>query len=156
MESHVLNSMFGILIAASLAAPIQPEKMEPPQAAGETTLSAADESVLALEKSVWDAEKNGDATRVAKRLAPDFVQIETSGIIDRTAALKQVAGMRLESYTLSNVKVLRPSTSDVAIVTFEFVQKSPGEPESRGYAASTWVNRSGVWLNALYVGVPKR
>ena len=148
--------MFGILIAASLAAPIQTEKMEPSRAAGGATLSAADEAVLALEKSLWDAEKHGDATRVATRLAPDFVQIETSGIIDRTAALKQVAGMRLESYTLSSVKVLRPSTSDVAIVTFEFVQRAPGEPESRGYAASTWVNRAGTWLNVLYVGVPKR
>lgn len=154
----MLHSLIGMAMAAALLAPpAQGEKPDAPsQAPAEVTLSAADESVLALEKSLWDAEKGGDATRVAKRLAPDFVQIETSGFIDRAGALKQIASMRLESYALTNVKVLRPATSDMAIVTFEFVQKAPGEPESRGYAASTWVNRSGTWLNVLYVGVPKR
>ena len=143
------------MIALSLGhRPALMARLAAPQAAA-ATLSAADQAVLTLEQSMWDAEKTGDATRVAKRLAPDFVQIEVSGIVDRAAALKQVAGMRLESYTLSNVKVLRPASSDLAIVTFEWVQKGVGEPESRGYAASTWVNRSGTWLNVLYVGVAR-
>lgn len=154
----MLHALIGMAMTAALLAPsAQAAKPNAPsQAPAEATLSAADESILALEKSLWDAEKVGDATRVAKRLSPDFVQIETSGVVDRAGALKQIASMRLESYALTHVKVLRPASSDVAILTFEWVQKAPGEPESRGYSASTWVNRGGTWLNVLYVGVPKR
>ena len=143
----IATSLFGQ--ALQQTAPAAPPPAQPPG-------SSADDSIIALETSMWEAEKTGDATRVAKRLAQDFVQVETSGIIDRAAALKQVAGMRLESYSLSNVRVLRPSTDDLAVVVFEFVQQAKGEPESRGYAASTWVNRGRMWLNVLYVGVPKQ
>jgi hypothetical protein len=149
----VLHTLIAMAITGALLAP--PSPADAPSQASMEKLSAADESILALEKSLWDAEKVGDAALVAKRLAPEFLQIEASGMIDRAGALTQIASMRLESYALSNVRVLRPAASDVAIVTFEFVQKEPGKPASRGFAASTWANRGGVWLNVLYVGVPR-
>jgi len=151
----VLHTLIAMAMIGALLSPPAPADA-PSQAPIEVKLSAADDSILALEKSLWDAEKVGDAALVARRLAPEFVQIEASGMIDRAGALKQIASMRLESYALSNVRVLRPTANEVAIVTFEFVQKAPGEPASHGYAASTWVKRRGVWLNVLYVGVPRR
>ena len=116
---------------------------------------AAEAQVLALEQSMWEAEKAGTMDTVADRLPEDFLQIDSGGMMDRSTALKAMSTMRGNAYTLNNVRVLRLS-NDAAIVTLEYSQQMPGRPEDHGYAASTWANRDGKWMNVLYVSVDKK
>ncbi len=116
---------------------------------------ASEAQILGLEQSMWEAEKAGTLDMVAGRLSEDFVQIESSGMMDRAAALKAMNAMKGVSYTLSDVRVMRLS-NDAATVALEFTQQLPGQSESHGYAASTWVNRGGKWMNVMYVQVDKK
>ena len=120
-----------------------------PSAAGTPAATSAD--VEANEKLVWDALKTKNYDAFASYIAPEAVEIETVGVMDKAGSVKGVQGFDFSKTELSEWKTVK-FDNDAALVTY--VVRSPGSTPERERHTTIWANRNGKWLAILHHGTP--
>ena len=114
------------------------------------------ETVLALEKRVWDALKTQDRTVFQNLVASDFVGLDLSGrYYDKADTLQFVANVHVPEYEMTNIRVIVMNESS-ALVTYDIHYKlnHVGEAASSEsldrHALRAWSRRKGQWWYVYY------
>ncbi|MEJ2541436.1 MAG: nuclear transport factor 2 family protein [Gemmatimonadota bacterium] len=116
------------------------------------------ESLIALERAVWEDLAAGDFEGVRARMTDDFVLVNVGGTVtgadDWLAQTSQgMASCETEDWSIDRpqVTVLSPTS---AFLTYEgrTTMGCNGEPmhESEGFFTTVWVQRDGDWKMAYF------
>jgi RNA polymerase sigma factor (sigma-70 family) len=113
------------------------------------------ETVLTLEKRIWEAYAKQDVDAFKNLLADDFVCIDMFGRpADKAGELDYVARFRVLEYTMKDAKVvlLNPTS---AIVSYEIhykVRPTNGQEveSTTRRATSAWAQRKGKWWHVYF------
>lgn len=139
-----------LLVAGSLA-----NAKERSKSAG--TSASAEQKIIDLEKSLWEAWKNKDGKPFEAALAPDFREDDSSGSYDRAAAIAAPKSCEVKGYSLSDWKTMWLG-KNAALITFKANMHATcsGQqiPENVG-ASSVYVKQNGKWLEAYHSEVPQ-
>jgi len=119
-----------------------------PAAAPGATSSDAE----ANEKLVWDTLKKRNYEAFASYLAPEAIEVEPNGIMDKAASVKGVQGFDLSKGELSDWKVVRID-ADASIVTYAV--RIPGQKPERERHSTIWANKGGKWQALYHQGTPQ-
>ena len=108
--------------------------------------------ITAKEKEVLETVKAGDMATFERYLADDFMSISSSGIADRAKEVENLSGLKLDSYEMSDVKVIEPADGVAMII---YTLNASGEYQNerfsgKYYTTSTWVESDGEWKNVMY------
>jgi hypothetical protein len=128
---------------------------DPPPAGSKSSLPGQDEgnlkeTVLALEKRIWEAHAKQDVDVFKNLLADDYLGLDLNrNPYTKANALQYVSKYRVEDAAMSNVKVILLNATS-AIVTYEIrfkVNSSNGKPvETRAdHNTTAWARRNGKW-----------
>jgi hypothetical protein len=128
---------------------------EPPPASSKSALPSQDEgnlkeTVLALEKRIWEAHAKQDVGVFKSLLADDYLGLDLNrNPYTKANALEYVSKYRVEDAAMSNVKVILLNATS-AIVTYEIrfkVRAGDGKlVETRAdHAITAWARRNGKW-----------
>ncbi len=138
------------------------QKMEqPPAPAKKETSSpatgappATGSDPIANEKIVWDLFKARNWDGFASLLVPEFVEVEPTGVYDKSGSVKglQEMPMDMSQFELSDWKALS-FDDDAKLVTYTVTTKAP--KPMKDYHATIWVNRNGKWLGFYHQGTPE-
>ena len=101
------------------------------------------DDVIANEKLVWDLFKAKNFDGFQTLLAPEFMEIEPTGVYDRVATVKGVSEMDASQFELSDWKAVKID-ADAGLVTYTVTMKGP-KPH-KDYHTSIWARRDGKWL----------
>ena len=114
------------------------------------------QEIVDLERKFWDTMVSKDAETASGMMAKKSIVIGAQGVseISRGDFGKMMEGSKwtLDSYTLSDVKVVFPNT-ETAVVAYRVRQKGTmdGKPYDMEAAdATTWIKSDGAWLCALH------
>ena len=141
--------------------PIAKMPPPPPPASKPTAASASPaaspakvettDDVIANEKLVWELfrTKNFDAFQTL--LAPEFMEIEPTGVYDKAGSVKELSQMDASLFEQADWKAVR-FDDDSALVTYTVTMKGP-KPE-KYYRATIWAKRDGKWLSFHHQGTP--
>lgn len=108
--------------------------------------------ITAKEKEVFETVKAGDMETFERYLADDFMSITSSGIADRAQEVENLSGLKLDSYEMSDVKVIEPADG-VAMIIYTLNASGYYQNErfsGKYYTTSTWVESDGEWKNIMY------
>jgi ketosteroid isomerase-like protein len=122
------------------------------------TSTAAEQEILGLEKTFWDAMKNGDGATAARLTAESSIVIGPQGIAElEPSALKgmiESAPYKLERYSFDEKDVhVRTIGGDTAVITYKINEEltvDGQQVELDAYDASVWVRRDGRWTCVLH------
>ncbi len=110
-----------------------------------------EETVLALEKRIWEAYKTQDRAAFQSLLADDFQGVDKRGYpFDRAAALKYVSNFGVTEYELKDAKVIL-LTRNSALVTYEVHYKAHPTGAQKiienttSHRTAAWAQRDGKW-----------
>jgi hypothetical protein len=133
----------------------------PPAAASKTKAAASPAPTPALaettsdpianEKAVWAALKTKNYDGFASYLAPEAIEVESSGVYDKADSVKGVQGFDASKADLSEFKTIKID-DDASIVTYTV--KIPGAKPDTERHTTIWVNRNGKWLALFHQGTP--
>jgi hypothetical protein len=119
------------------------------------TTSADVRAVMALERTLWQAWRNGDSATIARLSDPAYQSIAEGSLGGLSEVLRDVRATHLVSYTLGPMAPLRV-TRDVIVLNYRGYMQAKyvaGEREidvSRPVAESSiWVRRAGEWRNVM-------
>jgi hypothetical protein len=101
------------------------------------------DDVIANEKLVWDLFKAKNFEGFQTLLAPEFMEIEPTGVYDRVATVKGVSEMDASQFELSDWKAVKID-ADAGLVTYTVTMKGP--KPMKDYHTSIWAKRDGKWL----------
>jgi hypothetical protein len=106
-----------------------------------------------LERAVWQALKDGDATADARLLSDDFHGVYASGFARKSDHVAQLqSGPTVAWYELSRAQMMVLAEDVVALSYFVRWARAPlqstVEPESM-YITSIWRLELGVWKNVF-------
>jgi RNA polymerase sigma factor (sigma-70 family) len=155
----VLLAIGALGIGAS-GLPYRTAAAEPPSPESKSAARGQDdgnlkETVLALEKRIWEAYSKQDVGAFKNLLADDFVCIDMFGRpADKAGELDYVARFRVLEYTMKDVKVV-PLNSTSAIVSYEIHYKvrptnGQGVESTTRRATSAWAQRKGKWWHVYF------
>jgi RNA polymerase sigma factor (sigma-70 family) len=128
---------------------------DPPPAGSKSALPSQDEgnlkeTVLALEKRIWEAHTKQDVNTFKSLLADDYVGLDIHrDPYTKAGALEYVSKYRVEDAAMSNVKVILLNATS-ALVTYEIrfkVRSKDGKlVETRAdHNTTAWARRNGKW-----------
>jgi len=148
----LVNGTLGIGIGAQTRRTLA---ADPPPAASKSALPGQDEgnlkeTVLVLEKRIWDAHAQQDVGAFKNLLADDYLGLDIHGDpYTKGGALEYVSKYRVEDGAMSNAKVILLNATS-AIVTYEIrfkVRSADGKlVETRAdHATTAWARRNGKW-----------
>jgi hypothetical protein len=106
---------------------------------------------IANEKMVWDLFRNRNYDGFAALLAPEFMEVEETGVYDKAASVKGVQTFDATKSELSDWKSVKLD-DHAALVTYTVTTK--GAPVEKAYHATVWGDRSGKWLGLFHQGTP--
>ncbi len=104
------------------------------------------------EKEVYETIKSGDMTAFEMYLADDFVGVSSSGIMDRAKEVEYITDLKMDSYELSDVKVIEPADG-VAMIHYTLNASGMYQNEKFSgeyFATSTWVEKDGEWKAIMH------
>ncbi len=108
---------------------------------------------LALERSVWQALKDGDATADARLLSDDFLGVYASGFADRSDHAGQLRnGPTVSQYELTLPRLMRLAEGVVALsylARFQRVVRSGASKPEAMYVTSIWRQERDTWVNVF-------
>jgi hypothetical protein len=111
------------------------------------------EAFLALETSVWDALRRGDAEEDARLLADDFLGVYPSGFANRSDHAGQlVSGPTVAEFELREARLMVLSENDALLsyrADWHRLTGSEAGPAESMYISSLWSRRSGRWVNVF-------
>lgn len=139
----------GVLIALGLLEAVVAAAQPPTPAAG----PSVEEQLIDSEKQTWVLYGKKDARGLSELAADDFYDIYADGtVVDKKQWLADMQDVTVESYSLSDFKVVRVS-EDAAIVVYKARAKGAFKDrkiESQVAVTSAWARRGGRWLNVFY------
>lgn len=111
--------------------------------------------LIALETSVWEALRDGNATADAGLLAADFLGVYPTGFADRADHAGQLDdGPTVAEYTIAEARAVE-ITLDHALLAYRAEYRRPGSLESESmYVSSLWSRREGAWVNVFSQDTP--
>ena len=125
----------------------------PPPPAPKATASAspaasaakveATADVIANEKLVWELFRARNFDAFQTLLAPEFMEIEPTGVYDRAGTVKSVSEMDMSQFEQSDWKAVKFNENS-GLVVYTVTMKGP-KPQ-KDYHASIWAKRDGKWL----------
>lgn len=124
------------------------EKKAPAASPAATKPGEASSDVIANDKMVWDLFKSRNYEAFAALLAPEFMEIEPTGVYDKAGSVKGVQEMDANLFTLSDWKATK-FDNDASLVTYTVTFKG-----QKDYHSSIWANRNGKWLALFHQGTP--
>jgi len=113
------------------------------------------DGLLALERAVWQALVDGDATADGALLAADFVGVYPTGVEAREGHVEQLAdGPTVATFTLAQPRLV-PVAERAALLVYlaTYVRVGATEPESM-YVSSLWCHRGDRWVNTFSQDTP--
>jgi hypothetical protein len=135
--------------------PSPPTSKSSPPKPGATPVSSPTPAAMAAdpvetEKVVWEMLKTRNYEGFAAFLAPDFVEVEPSGVSDKAGSVKGVSQLDLSKAQLSEFKSV-PFDADAAVVIY--MVKLPGPARAERHS-TIWSKRDGKWLAVFHHGTP--
>src|SRR5581483_9316025 len=112
----------------------------------------SDSDIQDMEKGVWEAYKKKDADGFGKFFASNYQGVYAEGMEGVKDELADMKKSEIKSYSLSSVKVVRP-TKTSALITYkvDLSGSYDGKDFSGAYnTASLWVKRGDKWLAILH------
>ena len=109
------------------------------------------DDVIANEKLVWELFRTRNFDAFQTLLAPEFMEIEPTGVYDRAGTVKGVSEMDMAQFDLADWKAVK-FDDDAALVTYSATMKGP-KPQ-KDYHATIWAKRDGKWLGFHHQGTP--
>ncbi len=112
--------------------------------------------LIALETSVWEALRRGDATADADHLAPDFLGVYPTGFADRDDHTGQLDdGPTVSDYAILDARSMS-LTADHALLAYRAEYRRPGaEQMEEMFVSSVWSKRNGTWTNVFSQDTPR-
>jgi hypothetical protein len=134
-------------------APPPPPAASTPKASPTSSPAKVETSddVIANEKLVWELFRTRNFDAFQTLLAPEFMEIESTGVYDRAGTVKAVSEMDASQFELSDWKAVK-FDDDAALVTYTVTMKGP-KPQ-KDYHATIWAKRDGKWLGFHHQGTP--
>lgn len=117
-----------------------------------------EETLLSREREFIEAIRRKDEATLKEMLTEDACTV-VPGVGRQSGAqiLRRLAGMAIDRYRISDVKVIEVS-KDVGILSFQYSWSTrAGEervPEGIFLSTSTWVRRGGQWKVVFYQETP--
>lgn len=116
--------------------------------AGMSHAQALREEIIAQERLGLEALKIGDIAAFGDTIGEDAVFVDAAGPAGKAQVVKNVAGFRLSTFTMSDIRFVALSADTGLIV---YVMEETGtthgkEFSAKVYVASVWSKRSGKWL----------
>jgi hypothetical protein len=114
-----------------------------------------DDALVEMERTLWQAWKDGDTEPFEQHLAEGGINIVPGGItVGRAEQVADLAegACEVASYELGEVTVHRPSTG-VAILTYSASQDATcygTKIPAKIVVSSVWVEQEGAWKSVLY------
>ena len=109
------------------------------------------DDVIANEKLVWELFRARNFEAFQTLLAPEFMEIEPTGVYDRAGSVKALSEMDMSQFEQSDWKAVKLG-ADSALVTYTVTMKGP-KPQ-KDYHATIWAKRDGKWLGFHHQGTP--
>jgi hypothetical protein len=140
----IVASALTLLIIASLAL-----------AQAKAGNAAVEQTLIDMEKQLWEAWKNKSAEAFGRHLGDNFIIVEQFGVArGKSVVVNQItsAACDVTSYSLSDTKV-DWLTKDMALVTYKADQDATCGGQkipSPVYAASLWQKKNGQWLSVYH------
>ena len=124
-------------------------------AVGFAQMSDTEKAVISKEKSMYESIKKGDMDTFKANLAENFLSVYSSGFATKGQEVEAISNLTINSYELSDVKVMQPAENVAIIVYKVWSEGSFGEEEFSGsfYASSTWVKQDGTWKALMHTEV---
>src|SRR6476646_1131901 len=111
-------------------------------------LAAPDkDTMLAKEKSAWQAFKDKKADDFKKVVSSDMVAVYSDGIMNMQAEMDAMRKTTMKSFDLSDFNVSATDDNTVIVTYKSKVESSMGGKDSSGTynCASVWVMKNGEW-----------
>jgi len=110
------------------------------------------EALIAREKTLWEAVKNGDAEGFKKEFIADYAGVNEDGVHTLEEDVKPIGTVKLRSYSLNDIKVALPATGTAVLTYKATVQGDYQGHDFSGdyYCMSVWVSRGGKWAAAAH------
>jgi hypothetical protein len=112
--------------------------------------------LVALESSVWEALRTGDAAADLNALGENFLGVYPSGFANRADHVGQLAdGPTIGDFEITSPRSLALS-DDVMLLAYRANFRRPGSGSSLEsmYVSSVWSRQSGQWLNLFSQDTP--
>jgi RNA polymerase sigma factor (sigma-70 family) len=150
----------GALGVGASALPYRTAAAEPPPPGSKSAVPVQDqgnlkETVLALEKRIWEGHAKQDVDTFKSLLADDFVGMDMFGRpYDKAATLDYVAKFRVIEHELKDVKVI-PLNPTSAVLSYEVhykVRPTDGQEieSTTRRATAAWAQRKGRWYYVYF------
>jgi hypothetical protein len=157
MKKLIAGVCFLVLFAA--CQPVTNENTANANKTPETKVVAppSEADMIAKEKAAWDAFKRKDADAFKKVLAPEYVEVTDSGVIDLAATVNLMNDITFTEVTFADWKMMQID-KDLVLLTYMTTQKGTykGQPFPDGSHrnGSAWINRNGEWLAIYFQDTP--
>ena len=116
-----------------------------------TTTSSLHDTILSLERQMWDAFSTGDSQAFARLVSPQALMITGGSRSSGAFYAQMVAGVHLARYELRDVAVLDLGPQAAAIHYTVEVVDAPGPLDLSGTyrVSSVWQQQDGAWRLVL-------
>ena len=110
------------------------------------------EALIAREKALWEAVKNGDAKGFKREFIADYAGVNEDGVHSLDDDVRQIGIVKLRSYSLNDLKVALPAGGTAVLTYKATVQGDYQGQDFSGdyYCMSVWVSRGGKWVAAAH------
>jgi hypothetical protein len=109
------------------------------------------DDVIANEKLVWELFRTKNFEAFQTLLAPEFMEIEPTGVYDKAGSVKELSQMDASLFEQGDWKAVK-FDDDSALVIYTVTMKGP-KPQ-KYYHATVWAKRDGKWLAFHHQGTP--
>lgn len=99
------------------------------------------DTIIEKEKTMYEAIKTGDMDTFKANLADEFMSVYESGFANRDQELENIKKLTIDTYELSDIKVMQPS-DNIAIIAYSLNSTGMWDNEQfsdRYYSTSTWM-----------------
>jgi len=106
------------------------------------------DQIAAKERQELDALKSGNHEEFAALLADDAVFVDAHGTASKAEVVKHTADLRLEEFTIEDVRFV-PVSSDSGLIAYKLTEKGSSHGKAfseQVYVSALWAMRAGKWV----------
>jgi hypothetical protein len=116
------------------------------------------DDIVAKEREGLDALKVGNLAGFSNLTADDAVFVDPHGVASKADVMRNVAGFRLEEYSIEHVKLV-PLSDAFGLIAYDLAEK--GNSHGREFSAKAcisalWVKRNGEWVCVFSQETPRK
>ena len=104
-------------------------------------------AALDRERRLWEAYRSGAREAMERLIDPSALDVGAGGALDREGVISVVSDMRIDGYTIDDVRVRR--LGDVEIVTYrstvEGTYRGAPFPARQVWATTVWARTGRAW-----------